>query len=516
MITRREFFEHAGAIGLGTALVPHTGALAAADEENVAERAPGIIFEQFEAGGISHYSYFIGDLLSGEAAVIDPRRDVEAYVELAKKHRLRIRHAIETHIHADFVSGARELAARTGARIRASVEGGARYGFPIDPIRDGDVIHVGGVELEAMHTPGHTPEHMSFLASRRGRKRSSWALFTGDFLFAGSVGRPDLMGVDNTGDLAKKLWHSLQTAFEDLPDQLPIYPAHGPGSPCGAGIAERDEQATLGIERESNPALQFDERDAFIEDLLFNQPPVPYYWPRMKEVNARGPEVLGGVPEPEPLEPEAFERMIASPEVQLLDTRHMFGFGGGHIRGAMNIGHSSSISMWGGWLLDHQRPIALVKAPEGTATEVTAWLMRVGLTNVKAVLDGGMKEWTASGREFVTLPQMSIHALRERLDDPGLQIVDVRQPSEWDEGHLPNARYAFLPEIPGRLDEFDRSKPVVTFCGTGYRASVGASLFKRGGFDVFSVPGSAEAWEAAGYSFEDPGKPQRASLTRRG
>jgi hydroxyacylglutathione hydrolase len=516
MNTRREFLEHAGAIGLGAVFLPQAGALAAARDERVAEPSPGIVFERFEAGGLSHYSYFIGDTLSGDAAVVDPRRDVAAYVELAKKHRLRIRYAIETHIHADFVSGARELADRTGARIRASVEGGSQYGFPIDPLRDGDVIRVGGVELKAIHTPGHTPEHMSFLASQRGANNRAWALFTGDFLFAGSVGRPDLMGVDNTDRLAKKLWDSLGTAFTELPDELPIYPAHGPGSPCGAGITERDGQATLGVERTSNPAMQFDRRNAFIEDLLFNQPPVPYYWPRMKDVNARGPEVLGGVPEPEPLEPEAYETMIASPDVQLLDTRYMFGFGGGHIAGAVNIGHAPSISMWGGWLLDHNRPIALVKAPEGTATDVTAWLMRVGLTNVKAVLEGGMKEWTMSGRRFATLPQMSIHTLRERLKDPGLQIVDVRQPREWDEGHLAGARYAFLPEIPNRLGEFDRSKPVVTYCGTGYRASIGASLFKRGGFDAYSVPGSMGAWEAANYPIATPTQPQRASLTRRG
>jgi len=516
MSTRREFLEHAGAIGLGAVLLPHAGALAATGTGDVSRRPPGIVLEKIEAGGISHYSYFIGDLLSGDAAVIDPRRDVEAYIELAKKHRLRILYAIETHIHADFVSGARELAYRTGAQIRASVEGNPRYGFAIDPVRNGDVIPVGGIELKAIHTPGHTPEHMSFLASQRGGKASPWALFTGDFLFAGSVGRPDLMGVANTDNLAKKLWDSLQTAFADLPDELPIYPAHGPGSPCGAGITERDGQATLGIERTSNPAMQFDERGAFIQDLLFNQPPVPYYWPRMKEVNERGPKVLGGVPDPEPLEPKAFEKMIVTEQAQLLDTRHFFGFGGGHIAGAVNIGHSSSISMWGGWLLDHERPIALVKAPEGAATEVTAWLMRVGLTNVKAVLEGGMEEWTMSGRRFATVPQMSIHMLRERLDDPDLQVVDVRQPSEWDEGHLPNARYAFLPEIPDRLDEFDRSRPVVTYCGTGYRASIGASLFKRGGFDAYSVPGSIGAWEAAGYSFEKPTKAMRASLTRRG
>lgn len=518
MTTRREFLQHAGAIGLGAVLLPHAGGLAAAatGRDGVPGPAPGVVFERLEAGGLAHYSYLIGDTLTGDAAVIDPRRDVEAYLELARRHRLTIRHAIETHVHADFVSGARELARRTGASIHASVEGGATYGFPVVPLRDGDVLAVGGVRLRALHTPGHTPEHMAFLVSQRGQPERAWALLTGDFLFAGSVGRPDLMGVENTDRLARKLWESLQTAFTDLPDALPIYPAHGPGSPCGAGITEREGQPTLGTERASNPALQFDRREAFIDDLLFRQPPVPTYWPRMKRINARGPEVLGGVPEPEPLTPEAFAQMIAAPDVQLLDTRSMLAFGGGHLAGALNIGHAPSVSMWGGWLLDPERPIALVIPPGAQATEATAWLMRVGLTRVPAVLEGGLKAWTMSGRPFVTLPQMSVHTLHERLDDPDLQIVDVRAPAEWDQGHLPGARYAFLPEIPGRVEEFDRSRPVVTYCGTGYRASIGASLFRRAGFDAHSVPGALSGWQAAGYPVVTPDRPRPASVTRRG
>jgi hydroxyacylglutathione hydrolase len=519
MNTRREFLEHAGALGLGAVFLPATAMVrraGAAEGVVDAKRVPGLIFETIESGGIAAYSYFIGDTRTGGAAVIDPRRDVDVYVELAAKHKLKITHAIETHIHADFVSGSRELAARTGAGIFVSAEGGAKYGFSIQPVHDGDELKVGGLVLKAIHTPGHTPEHMAYLASLQGKADGAWALFTGDFLFAGSVGRPDLMGVANTGKLAGELFESLQTAFKDLPDAVPIYPAHGPGSPCGAGIVARKGIPTLGTERHSNPALQFGDETAFIDDLLFRQPPVPYYWPRMKRINAQGPKILGELPVPKALKPKEFAALIADEALQLVDTRQMLGFGGGHIPGALNLGYSSSISMWGGWLLDPDRPIALVLPPDGKVEEVVAWLARVCITDFAAVLDGGMKAWLTAGNGFETIKQMSIQELNQRMKSPDdLVILDVRQPMEWDHGHLRNSRYLFLPEIPRRMKELDRARPLAMFCGTGYRASIAASLLKRAGFDVSNVPGAFTAWLAAGYDVEVPQSAGKASDTRR-
>jgi len=539
--SRREFLGHAGAIGLGYAFLRGSSSIARAAPTQAGGplRHPGLIFETFEAGGISHYSYFIGDHINGTAVVIDPKRDVDDYLGLARKHRLRITHVLETHVHADFVSGLRELVDQTGAVGCASVEGNTSYGFPVKPLRDGDIIETGNIRLKAIFTPGHTPEHMSFLAQRKGRKAEAWALFTGDFLFAGSVGRPGLMGVENTGELTEKLWHSLQNSFTDLPDELPIFPAHGEGSPCGAGIQERDEPPTLGTERRLNPALQFKDEKTFREDLLWSQPPVPYYWPRMKEINARGPEILGSVPEPQELDAKEFETAIRSRNIQLLDTRHFLAFGGGHISGATNIGHSSSISMWGGWLLDPDRPLALVTPDEGTALcppsvvsqgmvprkletpdsasaqQVARWLVRVGITKFTGVLKGGMSAWTLSGRDIDVLEQMSIHRLKERLNDPNLQLLDVRSPREWDFGHLPGARYIYLPELRERFKELDPSRPVVTYCGTGYRASIAASLLKKEGLNVRSVPGSYDAWMAAEYPIKIPAAIGKASDTRR-
>lgn len=478
-------------------------------------KVPGLIFEKFEAGGISHYSYFIGDPISGVAVVIDPKRDVDDYLALAAKHRLKITHALDTHIHADFVTGTRELNHRAGADSCVSIEGGAKYGFPVKPLRNGDVIESGNIRLKVIHTPGHTPEHISFLASTRSAPNKSWALFTGDFLFAGSVGRPDLMGVENTDKLAHLLYDSLQTAYNDLPDELPIFPAHGPGSPCGAGILDRGGIPTLGVERESNPAMQFTDVDAFIKNLLETQPPIPYYWPGMKEVNAKGPEILGSIPEPQAYGPEEFKNLLADKEIQLLDTRNMLGFGGGHIPGALNIGYSESVTMWGGWLLDPKRPIAIVTPSQGKASEVARWLVRVGLEKFAGTLQGGMDAWTKQAGEFTTIAQMPVQELNKLTGDSNYQILDVRQPTEWDHGHLPNAVYMFLPEIPKRMKELDPKKPVITYCGTGYRASIAASLLKRGGFNVSSVPGSFDAWLTAKYDVVVPEAPGKASDTRR-
>jgi hydroxyacylglutathione hydrolase len=272
---------------------------------------------------------------------------------------------------------------------------------------------------------------------------------------------------------------------------------------------------TLGVERSSNPALQFDDQWAFMDNLLSSQPPIPYYWPRMKQINARGPKVLGGLPEPRPLNPKDFKALVASGNVQLLDTRHMLGFGGGHIAGALNMGHSPSVSMWGGWLLDPERPIALVTPPQGAARDVVAWLVRVGLTDFAAVLDGGMDAWVMAGESFDTVHQLSVQKLHKWMRSDDIQVIDVRQPAEWDHGHLPGARYMFLPEIPERMRELDALKHVAVYCGTGYRASIAASLLRREGFKVHNVPGSFGAWLEAGYDVIVPQSPGKASDTRR-
>jgi hydroxyacylglutathione hydrolase len=515
MLSRRRFVQGAVGAGLaGVVLARLANQRSIADPGTPASRpSDAVIFETVRTDGLAHLSYLIGDRSSGRAAVIDPRRDVDVYVELARQHRLTITHAVETHIHADFVSGSRELAARTGtAAVHVSVEGGAHYGFAHEPLRDGSRVELGAVTLTAMHTPGHTPEHLAYLATEKGHP---WGFFSGDFLFADSVGRPDLLGADQTPVLARALFRSLRTALAPLPDAVPLYPAHGAGSPCGANICDR--QSTIGHERRHNPALQFTDEAAFIDWVLRTAPPMPRYYPRMKKVNAEGPEVLGGLPDVEALGPGAFRRVLAEGDVRLVDNRHMLAFGGGHIAGAWNLGPRPELSLWAGWVLDPQTPIALVLTQDADLPEVVRQLARVGFTRFRGYLRGGIEAWVTAGLPVQALAQMSVQELHDRPPARDLQLLDVRSPGEWDEGHLPGARYLFLPELPAKLGRLDRDRPVAVYCATGYRASLAASILQAGGFTAAAnVPGSYQAWTAYGFpTVKPPDAGKKASDTER-
>ena len=501
MTTRRQFLAHAGGLGLGTVFWPHLGVLAE-NADDTHRHSANVVLEPVRTDGLALISYFVGDKKSGTAAVIDPRRDVEVFLKLAAKHNMKITHALETHIHADFVSGSRELADRTGTtKIYASVEGDASYGFPVEPLRHKTDLDLGNIQFTVLHTPGHTPEHVSYLAVETSATEKPWALFTGDFLFVDSIGRPDLLGVENTERLAKILFHTIETGFRGLPDAVPIYPAHGAGSPCGSNIADRD--STLGNERRQNPALQFKEETKFIEWLLSAQPPVPYYWPRMKKLNAAGPEILKGLPRIGWLSPTDFQSMVAKSGVQLIDNRQMLAYSGGHIGGALNIGPTADLSMWAGWMLDPEQPIALVLTKESDLSEVLNWFSRVGYTKFAGALEGGMDAWVQEGLPLDAIPSMSVQQVRKTFPSKEMQLLDVRQPIEWDMGHIPGAKHVFLPELAKKLDRLDTSKPVVVYCSTGYRSSIAAGILKHHGFTVYNVPGSFKGWTAAGYPVEE-------------
>jgi hydroxyacylglutathione hydrolase len=512
MFSRRLFLQGAVGAGVGGLVL---GGRAAFAEPGAAASHPSdaVVFETVRTDGLAHLSYLIGDRSVGRAAVIDPRRDVDVYLELARKHQVTITHAVETHLHADFVSGSRELAARTGtARIHVSAEGGARYGFDHEPLRDGGRTELGAVTLTAVHTPGHTPEHLAYLATEKGKP---WGFFSGDFLFADSVGRPDLLGAGATPGLAKALFRSLRTALAPLPDALPLYPAHGAGSPCGANICDR--QSTIGHERRHNPALQFTDEAAFIDWVLRTAPPIPHYYPRMKRLNAEGPEVLNGLPAVEWLAPAAFRQRLAAGEVQLIDNRHMLAFGGGHIAGAWNLGPRPELSLWAGWMLDPAKPIALVLPNDGDLPEVLRQFLRVGFTHFAGCLQGGMEAWVTAGLPVQGLAQVPVHELNNRLPSPDMQLLDVRSPHEWDEGHLPGARYLFLGELPAKLGDLNRDRPVVVYCASGYRSSLAASILQAAGFTrAANVPGAYQAWTAAGFpTVKPPDAGKKASDTQR-
>ncbi|MDP1663481.1 MAG: rhodanese-like domain-containing protein [Phycisphaerales bacterium] len=464
--------------------------------------------------GVAHLSYLVGDKATGRAAVIDPRRDVDVYAELARKHRLSITHVLETHIHADFVSGSRELADRVGtAKVLLSVEGGARYGFTHEKIRDGHKIDLGRVILTARHTPGHTPEHVSFLAAESNRADQPFAVFSGDCLFADSVGRPDLLGADKTQKLSKQLYRSIYGFFLKLDDSVRVHAAHAAGSPCGADISDR-QISTIGYERQNNPALQFKNEAEFIEHVLFIAPPEPVYYPLMKKENTKGPKVLGRMPTCPAMGTKEFAAAVKRRGVQLIDNRQMLAFGGGHIAGSLSIGPKPELSIWAGWMLDPGRPIFLLLDKDTDLPDVLAQLIRVGFTRFGGYLLGGIEQWENAALPLESLPQITVTELKRRASQ--FQILDVRSPGEWQAGHVPESRYIFLPELARKLKRLSKTKPVAVYCDSGYRASLGASILQRAAFTaVHNVPGSWKAWKAAGYPIEKPKKEKRASDTDR-
>ncbi|SFP93214.1 MBL fold metallo-hydrolase [Tranquillimonas alkanivorans] len=455
-------------------------------------------FEQILADGVAQTSYLVGDDAAGVAAVIDPRPDVGVYLETARRYGLAITHVFETHIHADFMSGARELVDRLQGRAKLclSVEGGAEYGFDHDPLRDGDTFDFGSARLEAKHTPGHTPEHLAFLLYESG-KDSPWGVLTGDSFFVDSVGRPDLMGDEQTEELTEALFHTVHDFYMRLDDGVIIYPCHGAGSECGPDIGDR-MSSTIGFERRFNPYCRIERLEDFKTAMQENAPPVPMHYPHLKKVNAAGPPVLGNLPKVPGLTPAAFAQAVETPGAQLLDTRDMLAFGAGHIAGALNIGGRPDLSVWAGWLLDPERPIHLVLKSESDLPRILRLLWRTGFVNFGGYLAGGMDLWQEEGRPLAQIPQVPVHELKDAPAE--VQRLDVRKQEEWDAGRIPGARHVFLGELPGRLDELDRQRTYATYCASGFRASAAASLLKAHGFeDVRNVPGSWKAWTAAGY-----------------
>ena len=455
-----------------------------------------LVFKTIQTEGIAELSYLLGDDDEGVGAVFDPRADVDVYVEMAREAGLSITHIFETHIHADLVSGSRELCARVeSAKIYASGEGGAEYGFRPEKIRDGDRFTFGEVIVTARHTPGHTPEHMSYLLAETDHPDEPWAVLTGDSLFVSSAGRPDLLGEKFTRQLAEQQFYTLHDFYLKLPDHVMIYPNHGAGSPCGADIGAR-MSSTIGYERKFNKFLQFADAKSFTDFAVKTAPPVPHYYPVMKRVNAQGPEILGNLPRVPALPPKAFKEAIETKEGVLVDTRMMLAFGGGHIPGALNIGGSPILSIWAGWMLDPNQPILLVLESDDDLERIVRLFVRTGYTKFAGYLTGGMRAWDAAGFPLERIGQMSVHELNE--GKALLQVVDVRSPGEWKKGHVPGAHHIFVPELRDRMKELDRNKATAVYCGSGYRASIATSILKPAGFnELWNVPGSWEAWKKA-------------------
>lgn len=477
------------------------------EEDRPGKGEATVFLETIESKGLAHISYMLGDEEQGVAVVIDPRRDTDVYLNHARRLGVRITHVMETHIHADFVSGSTELAAATGAEIVGGANGD--YGFPVRGGREGDVIRIGPkITIQVLDTPGHTAEHVCFLISGGRGSEEPWGLFTGDTLFAGEVGRPDLLGSEQEQVLAHQLYHTLFEKILKLGDEVEIYPAHGKGSPCGGSIGDR-LTSTLGYERLHNGKFRAESEDEFVRMVLTGLPPAPTYYPRMKEVNARGPGPLQCLPTILSMDPRVFNAERRKENTLVVDTREIEAFGGAHIHGAMNIALRDEFPVWAGWMLLPDQRILLVLDRHDDLDQVQRHLLRIGIEKVDGFLRRGMRGWIEDGLDFVHTLPVSVHELKRHLDrkEDSLQILDVRNDGEWESGRIPTASHAFLGHLEKELDgRLDPEKPVLTYCGSGYRASIAASVLERMGFkDVRSLPGSMKAWKAAGFQTTDSG-----------
>lgn len=465
-------------------------------------------FQHIYEKGLAQASYLVGCQATGEAMVIDPRRDIDVYLEAAEKNRLRITHVAETHIHADFLSGARELAAATGARMYLSDEGGAdwAYGFDHAGLRDGDHFMVGNLRFDVLHTPGHTPEHISFLLTDTPASDQPVMIFTGDFVFVGDVGRPDLLekaaGIEGTRvQGARDMFRSLRK-FRALPDHVQVWPGHGAGSACGKALGAVPS-STVGYEKIANWALRIHDEETFVAELLAGQPEPPLYFAMMKKLNKVGPKVLGGVPHPARLTMAQFSEAMAK-GVTLVDTRDKLSFAGGHYPGSLNIQDNNAFSTWAGWMLHYDRPFLLVAA-ESRIDELTRALIRIGLDDVAGYVTD-MDRIGDAGHGMRVLEQITVeelHAHRERY-----HVLDVRGYTEHAAGHIPGAQNIHAGLLSRFLDELPRDREIVVHCVSGDRSSIASSYLLSQGFrNLRNLTCGFNGWLQRGYESEH-GLPQ--------
>jgi glyoxylase-like metal-dependent hydrolase (beta-lactamase superfamily II)/rhodanese-related sulfurtransferase len=462
-----------------------------------------VYFKQFYLGCLAHASYLIGS--EGEAAVVDPQRDIEQYLAESAAQNLKIKYVIETHLHADFVSGHCELAARAGAEIVFSRH--ARAAFPHRAVQDGDEINVGRVTLRFWETPGHTPESMSVLVIDTDVSNEPQKVLTGDTLFIGDVGRPDLSGArGHTAEtMAAMLYESLHGKLLKLDDAVEVFPAHGAGSMCGRNIS-KETSSTIGQQRKFNYALAEMPKAEFVRMMTTGMPAAPNYFSRDAEINRTGASALEALPRPQALTPQAVWEQMQQPGTLVLDVRLAADYGTAHIPNSLNIGLGGQFASWAGSLISPESTLIVVAEDETKAEESVLRLARVGLENVRGFLQGGMDAWVEAGRATAAVPQITVDELHGRLEaEPDLQIVDVRRAGEYASGHVPPARLAPLAELGSNaLDWLDPQRPVAIICAGGYRSSAATSLLESRGFrKLYNVTGGTSAYVEAGYPVKE-------------
>jgi len=462
-----------------------------------------MFFERIYEKGLAQASYIIGCQATKEAIVIDPKRDIDTYLEITERENLRITHIAETHIHADFLSGSLELAHETGAQICLSDEGGNnwQYQFGHVGLKDGDVIKIGNINLEVMHTPGHTPEHISFILTDLPASSEPSMIFTGDFVFVGDVGRPDLLekaaGIEGTMIAgAKEMFQSLKK-FKSFPDHLQVWPAHGAGSACGKALGAVPS-STVGYEKLSNRVLMIEDEETFIQSLLEGQPEPPKYFAMMKKLNKVGPKVLGSIPHPARLSVAKFKEALTG-DYQIVDTRDKLSFSGGHISGSLNIQDNNSFSTWAGWMLDYKKPIVLI-ARERRVEALNRAFIRIGMDNLEGYVSD-IDKLENSGLNLEILNQISVDDLKEDISQ--YKIIDVRGYTEYDISHIPGAANIHTGYLENELDKISENEKLVVYCTSGDRSAIAASyLLKLGYRNIYNLSGGINAWIQAGCQTE--------------
>lgn len=449
-------------------------------------------FEQFYLGCLAHASYILAS--EGEAVVVDPQRDVDQYVKAAADRGLTIRHIFETHLHADFVSGHKELAARTGAKIYMGAQAGAT--FPHVPVSDGFELKFGQASVRVLETPGHTPESICLVVTDRGQSESPWAVLTGDTLFIGDVGRPDLSPRHTPAQLAGLLYDSLHQKLLTLADNVLVYPAHGAGSLCGKNMrAERS--STIGTERLTNYALQIKSREEFIAQLTSHLPARPEYFAKDAEINRAGAPALSELSPLRAIAPAELDKMLHEGEIAL-DVRPGDEFAAGHVPGSVNIPLSGQFASWAGTVLGLSSHPVLIAATEAQVEEARVRLARVGIEVLDGNLAGGVAAWQQAGLPLATVAQIDVQELSSRLPTGKVQVLDVRREPEWETAHIADATWWPLDNFKVSPPEIDHDVPLAVHCKGGYRSMIASSLLQRAGFrHVLNVVGGFDAWQQA-------------------
>jgi len=454
-----------------------------------------MLLKHFFLGKIAHSSY----ILAGKktCAVIDPQRDVDIYINEARSLGVEITHIMQTHLHADFISGHMDLAQKTGAKIYIAKS--AECTFDHVPLSEGDNVEIEDMVLNVLETPGHTPEHLSYVVIDKSRADSPIGVFVGDTLFVGDVGRPDLFP-DRADELAEKLYNSLHHKLLKLPDYVEVYPAHGAGSLCGRAMGAK-WLSTIGYERRFNDVLQIKDQAEFIQSLTHNMPPAPDHFSRCSDINRKGPVKIADLPEIEELSPAQFKAKQENPNTTVLDSRCYQAFASQHLAGAWHLDLNGNFPTFTGWVVPTDKEILLVAEDYKKALEANTWARRVGMDKIVGYLDGGMNAWATEGYRTSHIGLISGEELHDMMNDNNnFVLLDVRDPMEYEDSHIKGSANIPVADLRTRCDELDKDKTTVLICSSGNRSSLGASILKQHGFkDVINVAGGMTGYSAAGY-----------------